>query len=110
MHGFRNVMSGHHRELPARRLAAAAITRRATEVALLMRTTFPRCTWHFDEERAESGTQPRQRLEVRVGASGTDLFFTNGELHTYTSTAPDDAWRRETDHRLRDALRRLFDT
>ena len=109
MHRFPDIMTTHHRELPARRLGAAAITRRATEVALLMRTIFPRYTWHFDETSGDPAIPERQRLEVRIGGAGTDLFFTNGELRTYTDAAPGETRRCETDHRLQDALRRLLE-
>lgn len=83
-------------------LGTAAVEERLTEIALLMRKTFPLYYWH----RREAGERT-SALEMHIVVNGHDeqVCFTDRELISYSRK------RRRTaiDHRMHDVLARLLD-
>lgn len=82
-------------------LGSAAVEERLTEIALLMRKTFPDCYW----ERGETDGRPGSR-EMHVLVDGRDepVCFTDRELISYSLRRR----RAAIDHRMHDALARLL--
>lgn len=82
-------------------LGTAAVEERLTEIALLMRKTFPLCYWY----RREAGEEvPALEMHVVVNGHDEPVCFTDRELINYSLK------RRRTaiDHRMHDALARLL--
>lgn len=85
-----------------RRIGADAIEERLTEIALLTRKTFPYCKWDHARDIDHPYTY---RLIVQVDGREAPLTFTNRELLTYSR----EKRLRAIDHRMADALNKLFD-
>lgn len=84
------------------KLGADAVEQRLTEISLLMRKTKPHCSWDHTQETDRPYTY---RLLVQVNGREAPLHFTVRELLTYSRQK-----RREAiDHRMHDALGKLFD-
>jgi hypothetical protein len=94
-------MSHYQHEVLVRKFGAEALEQRLTDVALLMRSVFPQCSWHLDEDPDKPA---QQRLDVEFADARTSLYFTNDELRSYSS----EKRHCDTDHRLQHALHYLF--
>lgn len=80
-------------------LGSAAIEERLTEIALLMRKTFPDCYWK------RCNVDDHREMHIILNGREEPVCFTDRELINYSNR------RRRTgiDHRMRDALNRLLD-
>ena len=81
-------------------LGSSAIEERLTEIALLMRKTFPDCYWEH-----QNVADDRRAMHVIVNGRDEHLCFTDRELINYSNRR-----RRTTiDHRICNVLTRLLD-
>lgn len=83
-------------------LGSAAVETRLTEIALLMRKSFPDCYWERQEGSDDGSTN---EMHVIINGREEPVNFTDRELISYSGK------RRRTaiDHRMRDVLIRLLE-
>lgn len=84
-------------------LGSAAVEARLTEIALLMRKSFPECYWKrqgcMDDDR-------KNEMHVIINGREEPLCFTDRELISYSAKKR----RTAIDHRMREVLVKLLDT
>lgn len=83
-------------------LGSAAVEARMTEIALLMRKSFPECYW---ERRAGLNNDSTNEMHVIINGKDEPVRFTDRELISYSGKKR----RTDIDHRMRDVLVRLLD-
>lgn len=83
-------------------LGSAALEARLTEIALLMRKSFPDCYW---ARRADMDSDSTNEMHVIINGKDARVCFTDRELISYSGT------RRRTaiDHRMHAVLTRLLE-
>ncbi|WP_420474582.1 hypothetical protein [Noviherbaspirillum sp. ST9] len=83
-------------------LGSAAVEARLTEIALLMRKSFPDCYW---ARRARMGDDGMNEMHILINGKDEPVCFTDRELISYSGL------RRRTaiDHRMRNVLARLLE-
>lgn len=96
------AMTTYHRISLGSELGSAAIEERLTEIALLMKQTFPEYCW----EQERHGNDARlHRLHVYLAGHEAPVNFTYRELLTYSRLRR----RCVIDRRMYNALKALFD-
>ncbi|OWW21686.1 hypothetical protein [Noviherbaspirillum denitrificans] len=82
-------------------LGSAAVEERLTEIALLMRETFPQCYWG---QLDGNGQEHVREMHVMVNGRDVPVCFTDRELISYSRR------QRQTsiDHRMHEVLVRLL--
>jgi hypothetical protein len=101
---LKRLIMKYHRLSLGLELGSAAAVERLTEIALLMRKTFPDCYWKRQDSAADNQDN---EIEMHVVVNGRDesLRFTDRELISYSN------WKRRTtiDHRMHALLARLLE-
>jgi hypothetical protein len=85
-------------------LGSAAVEQRLTEIALLMRKTFPHCYWEQSENVAEDDHH-KNKMHVVLNGRDRPLCFTDRELINYSTIKR----RIHIDHRMHEVLSKLLD-
>lgn len=91
------------RRLLDRHLGKPAVEFRMTSIALLMQEVFPHYSWEVHEEMNRPAMH---RLHVFNEEGHQQVDFSKQELLTYSNVKQ----RYTIDHRMHDALSKLFDT
>jgi hypothetical protein len=82
-------------------LGSAAVEARMTEIALLMRKSFPDCYW---ARRACADDDSTNEMHVVINGKDEPVCFTDRELISYSGKSR----RTNIDHRMHDVLVRLL--
>lgn len=98
---FRKIMSSRRSASSAKKLGAAAIEQRLTEIALLSKAAFPTLSW-----RPETLDSPKKNsLDVQFLGRHDVVQFTNSEMQSHSRVLR----IRALDHRMYAVVRRLYE-
>lgn len=98
---FVTTMDNSLKDMLLRLKGAAAVEEKVKEITLQSHRGVPHCMWDLDQGMSHAG---QHRLDVCVAQIEIRLYFTDQELMSY----PDEERQYHVNHRLQQALSKLF--